>query len=27
VVEELRPDAMHVTEQFANNRVEADHAR
>jgi transposase-like protein len=24
---ELVPNAMHVTEQFANNRIEADHAR
>jgi transposase, IS6 family len=27
VVDELVPTAMHVTEQFANNQVEADHAR
>jgi transposase-like protein len=27
VLDELLPDAMHVTEQFANNRIEADHAR
>ena len=27
VLDELVPNAMHVTEQFANNRIEADHAR
>jgi IS6 family transposase len=27
VLDELVPTAMHVTEQFANNRIEADHAR
>jgi transposase, IS6 family len=27
VLDELVPTARHVTEQFANNRVEADHAR
>jgi transposase-like protein len=27
VLAELVPNALHVTEQFANNRVEADHAR
>jgi transposase-like protein len=27
VVEELLCDACHITEQFANNRVESDHAR
>jgi transposase, IS6 family len=27
VLDELVPTALHVTEQYANNRVEADHAR
>ena len=27
VLDELGPNAVHVTEQYANNRVEADHAR
>jgi transposase-like protein len=27
VIDELTPAARHVTEQYANNRVEADHAR
>ena len=27
VLDELVPTAAHVTEQYANNRVEADHAR
>jgi transposase, IS6 family len=27
VLDELVPTAMHVTEQYANNRVEADHGR
>jgi transposase-like protein len=27
VLDELVPNALHVTEQYANNRVEADHAR
>jgi transposase, IS6 family len=27
VLDELVPNAMHVTEQYANNRVEADHGR
>jgi transposase-like protein len=27
VLDELVPTALHVTEQFANNRIEADHAR
>ena len=27
VLDELVPTAMHVTEQFANNRIDADHAR
>jgi transposase-like protein len=27
VLDELAPAAMHGTEQFANNRIEADHAR
>jgi transposase-like protein len=27
VIEELEPVARHVTEQYANNRVEADHGR
>lgn len=27
VLDELLPDACHVTDQYANNRVEADHAR
>jgi IS6 family transposase len=27
VIEELAPAARHVTEQYANNRVEADHGR
>jgi transposase, IS6 family len=27
VLDELVPNAVHVTEQYANNRVEADHAR
>ena len=27
VLDELVPHALHVTEQYANNRVEADHAR
>ena len=27
VLDELAPNAMHFTEQFANNRIEADHAR
>ena len=27
VLDELAPTAAHVTEQYANNRVEADHAR
>jgi IS6 family transposase len=27
VLDELVPDACHVTEQYANNRIEADHAR
>jgi transposase-like protein len=27
VIEELVPAALHVTEQYANNRAEADHAR
>jgi transposase-like protein len=27
VLHELVPAALHVTEQFANNRIEADHAR
>jgi transposase, IS6 family len=27
VLDELVPTARHVTEQFANNRIEADHAR
>ncbi len=27
IVEELEPAARHVTEQYANNRVEADHGR
>jgi IS6 family transposase len=27
VIEELRPAARHVTEQYANNAVEADHGR
>jgi IS6 family transposase len=27
VVDELLPDASHVVEQYANNPVEADHAR
>jgi transposase-like protein len=27
VIEDLVPAAAHVTEQYANNRVEADHAR
>jgi transposase-like protein len=27
VLDELVPNAMHVTEHFADNRIEADHAR
>jgi transposase-like protein len=27
VLDELVPTAAHVTEQYANNRIEADHAR
>jgi IS6 family transposase len=27
IVEDLEPPARHVTEQYANNRVEADHGR
>jgi IS6 family transposase len=27
VIDELLPTAAHVTEQYANNRIEADHAR
>ncbi len=27
VLDELLPDACHVTDQYANNRVESDHAR
>ena len=27
VLDELVPNAVHVTDQYANNRVEADHAR
>jgi IS6 family transposase len=27
VIEELMPDAFHNTEQYANNRIEADHGR
>jgi transposase-like protein len=27
VVDELVPDASHVTEQYGNNRIEADHSR
>jgi IS6 family transposase len=27
VIEELIPDALHNTEQYANNRIEADHGR
>jgi transposase-like protein len=27
VLDELIPNAVHVTEQYANNRIEADHAR
>jgi hypothetical protein len=27
VLDELVPTAMHVTEQYANNRVEANHGR
>ena len=27
VIEELLPDALHNTEQYANNRVECDHGR
>jgi transposase, IS6 family len=27
VLDELTPTAAHVTEQYGNNRVEADHAR
>jgi IS6 family transposase len=27
VIDELVPAAQHVTEQYANNRVEADHGR
>jgi IS6 family transposase len=27
VLDELVPTAMHLTERFANNRIEADHAR
>src|SRR3954447_7616125 len=27
VLDELVPDARHVTEQYENNRVEADHGR
>jgi transposase, IS6 family len=27
VLEELLPAAVHVTEQYGNNRVEADHGR
>ncbi len=27
VIEELTPDAFHITEQYANNRVECDHGR
>lgn len=27
VIDEFAPAARHVTEQYANNRVEADHAR
>ena len=27
VLDELVPNALHMTEQYANNRVEADHAR
>jgi transposase, IS6 family len=27
VVDELAPTAAHVTEQYANNRIEADHSR
>ena len=27
VLDELVPSAMHTTEQYANNRVEADHGR
>jgi len=27
VLDELAPAALHVTEQYANNRVEADHGR
>ena len=27
VVDELMPGAFHNTEQFANNRIEADHSR
>jgi IS6 family transposase len=27
VIDELLPDARHVTDQYANNRIESDHAR
>ena len=27
VLDELLPAALHVTEQYANNRIEADHGR
>ena len=27
VLDDLIPNALHVTDQYANNRVEADHAR
>jgi transposase-like protein len=27
VLDELAPTAAHVTEQYANNRIEADHSR
>ncbi len=27
VVDELMPSAVHTTDQYANNRIEADHAR